>query len=179
MENVMSARLQTEVSQWDKSAGVPPPAILKNMTDAQLESLFRNVEARDMVAPLREARAARASIKGSQADQKCADAIALQEQWCASLERRELLQHDLKRGKECLDQVRTELASLRSRLEEWPTFERHCGVNPLADYVQEISAKERILEFLPHWIKRREQRLANLNRELEACARQNGLEHML
>jgi len=105
--------------------------------------------------------------------------LSLQEKWEGWLVRRELLRNDLKRGKELLDNTQRELAQLRSQLEEWPAYERVCGKNPIMDYMQAIAAQERIEQFLPAWLKRRETELATLNRALEECARQNGLEHLL
>jgi hypothetical protein len=62
------------------------------------------------------------------------------------------------------------LATLRSRLEEWPGYETVCGKNPLSEYMQTIAAKERIEQYLPVWLKRREEELHSLSREIERGA---------
>jgi hypothetical protein len=89
------------------------------------------------------------------------------------------LRDEITRGREYLEQVRGDLAAARARLEEWTTYERVCGKNPVLDYLQNIEAKERLEQFLPGWVERREQQLATLDNELERCARQNGLQHLL
>jgi len=103
----------------------------------------------------------------------------LQEKWEGWLVRRELLRNEIKRGKEVLDQVRQELAETREQIEEWPSFERICGKNPLMDYMQLLSGKERIEQFLPQWLERKESQLTGLDQQMERCAKENGLEHLL
>ncbi len=75
--------------------------------------------------------------------------------------------------------MQRDLAVLRGRLEDWPACERICGLNQLPEYMQSLAASERIEQFLPGWLKRREERLHALGRKMERCARQNGLEHLL
>jgi hypothetical protein len=175
----MSARIEMEsLSRRDLGTFDPVPA--SSFSEAQMESLFRNVAEQDLVAPLREAHAARASGKPClQTDAKCQEGLALQEEWQARLEHRESLRADIKRGREYLQQIRRELDALKDRLEEWPTFERTCGKNPLLEYAQRISAKERISKYLPVWLKRREQQLKAVNQQIGSFARKNGLKHRL
>ncbi len=164
---------EAERNRWETSG--------KDPSEIQLECLLRNAERQNLVAPLRDAHAPEANAvqPREQAEENRRAALALQEQWNTWLAQRDLLRTEIKRGKECLEQIEKELAALRVRLEEWPSYERHCGVNPLLDYAQSISAKERLQKFLPDWIRRREQQLAALTGNLERCAKQNGLEHLL
>ena len=151
-----------------------------NVTEIEIERLFRNSDQNNLVAPLREARARRSeggSLKTGEGQQRAA--LALQQEWESWLVQRELLRNEIKRGKEILDQVRKELAETREELEAWPAFERICGRNPLMDYMQTLTAKERIEQFLPQWLERREAELTTLNQQMERCAKQNGLEHLL
>ncbi len=154
---------------------------VKNSTEVEVEVFFRNFDQKNLVAPLREVRAAQLrptpSPKASEATRRAA--LELQEKWEHWLVQRELLRNDLRRGKEFLEHTQKELARLRGMLEEWPAYERVCGKNPLLDYMQSVAAHERIEQYLPTWLKRREKDLEALTRSLEDCARQNGLEHLL
>jgi hypothetical protein len=45
--------------------------------------------------------------------------------------------------------------------------------------MQLLSANERIQTYLPDWLRRREQQLKLVTRNLTRCAKANGLEHLL
>ncbi len=177
----MSARLELEKVSWDSAAEVvalEPGG--KNRSELELESLIRNFDPKDLAAPVREVYEAierEKTVEGT--DGRCQAAVAVQEHWESCLVQRELLTNEIKRGKECLEQIQKELAALRLRLEEWPAYERICGKNPLFDYMHAIRAREEVVQFLPAWLNRREEQLKQLRREMESCARQNGLEHLL
>ena len=174
----MSARMQVETLKWSESTSQTG---LERITDVEVQSLLRNLDQRKVVRPLREAQAG-LSAGGSQGVngvQERRAAIALQQQWDAWLAQREVLSSDIKRGRECLENTHKELASLHATLEDWAGYERICGRNPLLEYMQLLAARERIEEFLPGWLKRREAKLQALNHEMEQCAKQNGLEHLL
>jgi hypothetical protein len=147
----------------------------------EIESFLRNADEKKLVPPLKEARAALAQRKdwNRTSGQKQLAAVAFQEQWDSWLAQRERLCEEIKRGKECLEQVRRDLVITRAQLEEWPAYEWHCGKNPLPEFIQSISISERIEQFLPGWLRRQQARLNQLNRDIEACARQRGLEHLL
>ncbi len=153
----------------------------KHASEVEVEVLFQNFDQKNLVAPLREVRAAQSRLAAAPpaSEESRRAALDLQEKWEGWLVHRELLRNDLKRGKELLEHTRNELVQLRAQLEDWTGYERVCGKNPIADYMQSIAAQERIEEFLPSWLKRRESELATLTRSLEECARQNGLEHLL
>lgn len=74
-------------------------------------------------------------------------------------ENKDLLCDDIRRGQECLTRVRREISVLEAKMEDWPEFEKVCGKNPLPDYMQMLSDKERVERFLVLWLKRREKRL--------------------
>ncbi|HWH72404.1 MAG TPA: hypothetical protein VNT26_23790 [Candidatus Sulfotelmatobacter sp.] len=97
-------------------------------------------------------------------------ALAPQEQWQLLADRRDRLRNELKRGKEYLRQVQKDLSESRSLLEAWPTYERHCGKNPLPDLIQSVASKERIVQFLTDWLKRREEKLDTVAGQLRMCA---------
>jgi hypothetical protein len=174
-EKNMSATLQVEPINWNQTLG----GIARNPSEIEVACLIRNLDQKNLVAPLREAALANIAPSREAAEKKRRAALALQEQWDGCVAQRELLRNEIKRGKECLEQVQTELAGVRERLEDWADFERICGVNPLPEYMQSLSAKERIEQFLPGWVKRREARLEALERQMERSARENGLEHLL
>jgi hypothetical protein len=164
-------------SQLEASSGIPiPPACL-----LEAESLIRNMDPRNLVASLRGAHASIAQFPElpPATTAQIEVALRLQEQWESWLTARELLRDESKRGRDYLEQVRHELHEMRGELEDWPACERICGYNPVAQLLQAIDAKERIERFLPSWLERRDQQLASLTRKMEACARQNGLEHLL
>lgn len=153
----------------------------RNSSEMELECLFQNLDQKNLVAPLRKAHAALAQSGRSRKKtvQQCRSALALQEQWNAWLAQRDQLRNEIKRGRECLEQTRKDLAAVHGGLEDWTGYERICGKNPLCDYMQTLAAKERVEQFLPDWLKRREEQLKVISRKLEHCAKQNGLEHLL
>jgi len=173
----MSASIEMEVSSWEQK-GIHREASGNDWTTIEMESLLCNIDEKNLVAPLREAKAAigRAGPARAEALEKRRAALALQERWSSCLLQRELLRDEIKRGKECLAQVREELAGLHLRLEDWPAYERECGKNPLFRLTKALSVTERVEEFLPGWLERRESKLQALIREMELCAKENGLE---
>ncbi len=177
----MSARMHLEAVSWNAAGHAGTEAAALNVTETQIEALFRNFDQRNLVAALREIRRHKQAPESSPtaAAEQRREAVALQEQWEAWLARREQLRSEIKRGTEALEQVRAELESLRNRLEDWTGYERICGRNPLPEYMQRLEAKERIEQFLPGWLQRRQTELRAVTSELELCARQNGLEHLL
>ena len=177
----MSARLQTETVSWEQGERLASERPLKLASETELESLFRNFDQKDLVAPLREIHKAQAEMAGSPegSEVRRRAALQLQQHWEELLVQRELLRSEIKRGKEILEQLQRDLGKLRSRLDDWPGFERVCGKNPLLDYMQAIAAHEKVEQFLPAWLNRREAQLANLIVNLEETARETGLEHLL
>jgi hypothetical protein len=147
----------------------------------EAESLLRNIDPRNLVAPLREAKTAIAHTPAllEQTSDDLQMAAGVQERWETWLLDRELLRNDIQRGKECLQEIRRDLVALKNQLADWPAYERICGYNPLSQLLQSIVAKECIEQFLPGWLQGREKELAALAVKMEACARQNGLEHLL
>ena len=169
----MSAKIEVEPLNWEALENLSP-------TQMQIQCLLRNSDKADLVAPLREMHAGeRAQVSAGSGDANYSAALAQQERWTSGLREREQLQTDLKRGREFLEQIRRELAGLKNGAEDWTAFERVCGKNPLADYMESVATRERIEKFLPAWLERREQQLLALNRDLEQCAKENGLEHLV
>ena len=177
----MSARMQTEATDWSAAEAIEQETAVRELRKMQVERLFRNSEKSNLVAPLREAQGALAREDWPEevADEKRLAALALQEQWDAWAIQRDRLRSEIKRGRECLETVQNEVVALRTHLEEWPAYERICGQNPLPEYMQSLAARERIEQFLPGWLKRREEQLQALACKMEQCARQNGVEHLL
>ncbi len=175
----MSAR--TERQSWDGLESITPAGPGRDRTDVEVECLFSNTDQQNLVAALREARAVAGHPEqpATAIREKRRAALALQEQWDAWFGERDLLRSEIKRGKECLEQVQKELAAIRSRLDEWTAFERVCGKNPLCEYMHALTVHERLEQFLPGWLERREQRLQTVDRQMRSCAKQNGLEHLL
>ena len=167
----MSARTELKSLNWDALNPAQVDITAKLTNDMDLETVFGNYGSSSKIPRLADspgkmgrkpnARAARgAAGRTSAAHAHSGGGWDVQ---------RELLVSQIKRGEECLDQIRRDLAAVRADLEEWPAYERICGRNPLADYLQSISAKEQIVKFLPGWLKRQRQQLQNLNRKMESA----------
>lgn len=172
----MSARMETEPISWESAERVDQEAPRRALSELPIEGLGRHAE-NDLAEPLR-ATASQAENKRTDLESqiKRCSSMPLQEQWKAWSAKRDETRLDIKRGKECLEQVQLELSALRARLEEWRGYETICGTNPLPDYLQAIATKERIEQFLPGWLKRREEQLRALDRQLENYPR-DGAEH--
>lgn len=87
-------------------------------------------------------------------------------QWNALLGQKDLLREDLKRGQECLNLARSELAENRSQLEEWPAYEGRCGGNCLPHLTESVAANRRVERFLTAWLRRRQDQLAAVEEAL-------------
>ena len=96
-------------------------------------------------------------------------------QWNALLQQQDSLREEIKRGTECLRQAERDLAERRARLENWTTYERHCGVDCLGRLTELVSADERVARFLNGWVERRTVELAGVEKMLEGLAGQHGL----
>lgn len=173
--------MEIEPMTWEGMGQIERDNAGRDLSAVQLECLVRNSDNRNLVAPLRQAHAALGETARAElaTEDKRKAALALQERWDRWFEQREQLRSEIKRGRECLEQVQKELALLRARLEDWPSYERICGRNPLPESMQSILAKERVEEFLPGWLRRREDQLHALGRKMEQYAREDGVEHLL
>ena len=114
----MSAKLEMEGTSWAEIGGGAIESGVSDLAAIEIESLLRNMDERNVVAPLREAHAAvhRAGAVNGEGVRKGRAAIALQEQWNGWLAERETLREEIKRGKECLERVREEVVTTYSRL---------------------------------------------------------------
>ena len=174
----MSARLEVQEMGWNETTATTSDKATQELLDSEMESFLRNADGKNLLSPLREAQEHLAKEHELQetTQAECRAALAVQEQWNSWFDQRELLRSDIKRGRECLEVTRRELAALRGKLEQWTAYERLCGKNPLYDYMEAISARERIRQFLPGWLSRRQGRLMALTRQMESCAKQHGLQ---
>ena len=148
---------------------------------SEAAALVQNIDPHDLVAPLREVRTMLddgAPLTQERAS-KVAGALTLQNLWQDWVAEREQLMAEFQRGSQCLQETRAELAQLRAKLADWSTHEVICGHNPLPELVQTIIVKEQIEKLLPSWLDERQLRLATVTRKMEACAKENGLEHLL
>ena len=176
----MSAKMEVETVSWEETERIALEASSNDLSAIEIEALLSNIDEKNLIAPLREAQAAigrAGAVKGDSAAKR-REALALQEQWNKWLVEREVLREEIKRGKECLEQVREELAATRARLEDWAQYEKECGKNPLARYIQALGVNERLEKFLPEWITRREDKLASLGREMEFWGKENGIQDL-
>ena len=158
---------------WNRTESADRELQGRALSGIEVESFVRGVEAEKRSAT-RELMSTQADRRGPRLEDPTQAALAIQEHRENRFARREQMRTEIKRGRELLEQVQNELAALRSRLEEWPGYETVCGKNPLCDYMQTIAAKERIEQYLPVWLKRREEELHSLNREIEYGASQAG-----
>ena len=175
----MSARMETEPMNW-RGTEIEQEATAADLSAIQVECLIRNSDNRNLIASVREVHATLRESPGNEATKnKRRTALALQEQWDAWFVERDQLRAEIKRGRECLEQVRREVATLRARLEEWSAYERICGKNPLNDYMQSMAARENIEKFLPSWLERREDQLKSLENKMADYAKEHDVEHLL
>ncbi len=150
--------------------------------EIELESVLRNHEPSHLVAPLRFAQASHSHGGGLGCQMGKAEwetGLARQRKWDKLLRQRDLLRAEICRGREHLRENQKGIALLRKQLEEWPSYDRVCGYNPLQEWIETLACKEHVQAFLPDWIKRREAQLRTLNQQLKDSARRNGLEHLL
>ncbi len=98
--------------------------------------------------------------------------------WSTLLGQQELLREEIKRGTECLAQVQAELAESRSRLEEWPTYEKRCGRNCLPSLTETVRVNRRVECFLTGWLKRRQAQFAAVEKASSVLAEENCLAHL-
>jgi len=172
----MSAKLEMEVAHWEEMNALAQEVEKDDLSAIEMESLLRNLDEKNVVRPLREAHATAAQnsvIKDGVMKRRAA--LALQDQWSGWLAQRELLREEIKRGKECLERVRHEIALTHARLEDWAEYERECGKNPLFHYMDALTANERIEQYLPGWLERREKKLGRLHQQMELWATANGM----
>ncbi len=90
-----------------------------------------------------------------------------QPEWMKLLSESERLSDEVKRGRQCLKEFKRYAAELRTNLEDWAEYQKVCGRNPLLEYAQALVATERLIDFLPGWIKERSERLALVNSRLD------------
>ena len=96
-------------------------------------------------------------------------------QWNALRQQQDSLREEIKRGTECLRQAQSDLAERRARLENWTTYERHCGVDCLGHLTELVSSNERVTRFLNAWVERRTVELAGVERTLAGLAGRHGM----
>ena len=154
----MSARMETEPVPWESTESIDQDSAERVLGEIQIEALVVNAERSNSTQAEEQRAGPPPEWKGG---------LLLGEQWNSWAAKRDEMQMEIKRGKECLEQVQRELATLRGRLEEWPAYESVCGKNPMGDYLQAISVKERIEQYLPIWLKRREEQLRALDLQLK------------
>ncbi len=85
----------------------------------------------------------------------------------ALLRQQEMLREEIKRGNECLRQAERDLNEQRSRLENWTTYEQHCGADCLSHLTEKVLATERVARFLNGWIERRNIEMTKAQRTLD------------
>jgi len=157
--------MEIEQVSWESTEDINPKSRERTLSAIELERLVRKMES----SPLSEPGTNRSREPNRRT------ALEPREQLDLWFTKRDQMRTEIKRGWELLEQVQRELAVLHARLDEWPGYELVCGKNPLPDYMQAIAAKERIEQYLPAWLKRREEQLDALDRQMEHCARQNGI----
>jgi hypothetical protein len=173
--------METGPVSWEPPERTNRELAERDCSESDLERFILNVGNANLVAPSRELHELPGEPEPTsrEVEPKPPGSFALQDQWNNWVDKREQMGTEIKRGRECLEQVKKELATLRARLDEWTGYEVVCGRNPLSDYMQAIATKERIEQYLPVWLQQREDQLRALNVQMERCARQNGIEHWL
>jgi len=172
----MSARMETEPVSWESGEGASGEVTGRTLSDIAVEHVGRTAQKNELAPPLPpQAETERA---GGPSEQNRRAVAALDEQRSSWFAQRDQMRIEIKRGRELLEQVQRELALLRARLDDWARYEVVCGKNPLSEYMQAIAAKERIEQYLPVWLKCREEQLHALDRKMEHNAVRSGVEHL-
>jgi hypothetical protein len=168
--------METEPVSW-QSAEVTSGEITGGaLSEIEVEHLVRTAQKNELVHLL-PVQSETERVEGA-LEQKQRAALALEEQWSSWFSKRDQMRTEIKRGWELLEQVQRELAVLRARLDEWAGYEVVCGKNPLSEYMQAIAAKERIEQYLPAWLKRREEQLHALDRQMQHHAARGAVEQL-
>jgi hypothetical protein len=168
--------METEPVSWESAGRITPETMGEALSEIKVECMARNVEQMNLPARLGEVHSAQGKPQetGARANEKRGTDLALQDQRDTWFAKRDQMRTEINRGRELLEQIQRELAALRTQLDEWPGYEVVCGKNPLSEYMQAIAAKERIEQYLPAWLKRREEQLHALDRQAAHCAKRNG-----
>jgi hypothetical protein len=168
----MSARMETEPVSWESAEGTRGEAKALGEIAVELDRAVRTAQKNDLAHPLGPQQ------PGDTSDQKHRAVAARDEQYSSWSAQRDQMRTEIKRGRELLEQVQRELALLRARLDDWARYEVVCGKNPLSEYMQAIAAKERIEQYLPVWLKRREEQLHALDRQMQHNAVRASVERL-
>ena len=99
-----------------------------------------------------------------------------QSPWSSLLGQREHLQHEIKRGRKYLEQLRKDLAECGALLQTWPADEQECGFGWMPSPAQQASANDATEQFLLTWLERLEERLGAVIKEIEELETHCGLE---
>ena len=166
--------METEPVSWESAEGTCSDVTGGALSEIEVEHLVRRAKKDGLPSSL----SAQAEAEKSDREQKRRGGSGLEEQRNSLFSKRDKMRSEIKRGWELLEQVQRELAVLRARLDEWAGYEVVCGKNPLSDYMQAIAAKERIEQYLPVWLKRREEQLQALDRQIEHNAVREGIEQL-
>lgn len=164
----MSARIELKPVSWHPLPPTQVEITAKQINDMQLETLT-NLDRSSGIPALPDLQRKPDARATSEAKHRTESGREADRN--TRLIQREMLHSQIKRGEEYLEQVRKELAAVRADLEQWTEYERICGRNPLADYLQSISTKEQIAKFLPGWLKRQREQLQSLSRKMGAPGR--------
>jgi hypothetical protein len=155
--------METEPVTWEAAESTSSEG--RALSEIELQEFVRTAQNNELPPPLWLETAPERSASPS--EQKRRGAAISPELWNSWFSKRDQMRTEIKRGWELLEQVQRELAVLRARLDEWAGYEVVCGKNPLSEYMQAIAAKERIEQYLPVWLKRREEQLHALDRQIE------------
>lgn len=157
--------METEPVSWESAEGTRGEVKALSEIAVELDRAVRTAQKNDLAHPLGPQ--VEAEQPGDTSDQKRRVVAARDEQYSSWSAQRDQMRTEIKRGRELLEQVQRELALLRARLDDWARYEVVCGKNPLSEYMQAIAAKERIEQYLPVWLKQREEQLHALDRQMQ------------
>jgi hypothetical protein len=99
-----------------------------------------------------------------------------QSPWSSLLGQRERLQHEIKRGRKYLEQLRKDLAECGALLQAWPAVEQELGNGWMPSPAQQASVNDATEQFLLNWLERLEERLREGTREIEDFEAHRGAE---
>jgi hypothetical protein len=166
--------METEPVSWKSVEGTCGEVTAGTLSEIEVEHLARTAQKNGLARPIPVP--SEPMRGGDTPEQKRRTACAPDEQSNLWFAQRDQMRTEIKRGRELLEQVQRELVLLRARLDDWARYEVVCGKNPLSEYMQAIAAKERIEQYLPVWLKRRDEQLHALDRQMEHHALHGSVE---
>ena len=99
-----------------------------------------------------------------------------QSPWSSLLGQREHLEHEIKRGRKYLEQLRKDLTECGAFVQAWPGDDQKGGNGWMPSLAQQASANDAMEQFLVGWLERLEERLHAVTKEIAELETHGGME---